>query len=455
MNASPDSQISFRECKEYEHVSVARDEILRPDGTLDINPAVQKLNAFTIDFKGNELRLMAGGFVGIVPINNRLVLRITPRTPIVNLTRMVERSGYQALAIDALRTYAPSTSISEWLLDIYADALIRHCTEIVNGGLYRSYRREGDAGSRPRGHIEVGGTIRRFAARGIANKAQFSWFERTTDNALNQCLKAALFVLHRRYVGPRKGFSKSRTRVRQLSSLLQSLSDVSDDASRLFLHDPVVSGVALPPASRIYYREPLRLAASIIANQGVSLDEGRGDVTLTSMLLNMGELFEAYVRTTLQLKAASAAWPVSVLDGNTDGNLSLYTSPAPKVEIGGNVLKPLVESVANPPRVTPDIVFRRADGSVPLVAELKNTLMKDLPSRSEVEQAVTYAVRYGTTRVLLVHPKGRANDGGLQLLGEVGSVSVFDYRYDLFASDLELEDDLFAKTIRALLELTI
>jgi 5-methylcytosine-specific restriction enzyme subunit McrC len=118
MDEGTGSGVRFRECWEYSHVRVQRDEILKPDGSLDISPAVQNLNAFTIDFKGNELRLMAGGFVGILPINNRLVLRITPRTPIANLTRMVERSGYQALPIDALRTYAASTSISEWLLDI-------------------------------------------------------------------------------------------------------------------------------------------------------------------------------------------------------------------------------------------------------------------------------------------------------------------------------------------------
>jgi 5-methylcytosine-specific restriction enzyme subunit McrC len=453
MDEGTGSGVRFRECWEYSHVRVQRDEILKPDGSLDISPAVQNLNAFTIDFKGNELRLMAGGFVGILPINNRLVLRITPRTPIANLTRMVERSGYQALPIDALRTYAASTSISEWLLDIYADALIRHCAEIVNGGLYRTYQRRNDAGSRPRGHIEVSATLRRFAARGVRNKAEFSWFERTTDNALNQCLKAALFVLHRRYVGPRKGLSKSRVRVRQLSSLLQSFADVSDDERRRYLSDPIVAGLASPPVSRSYYREPLRLAIAIIANRGVSLDEGSGNVTLSSLLLNMGELFEAYVRTTLQSKAADAAWPISVLDGNNDGNLPLYTSPSPRTQVGGTSLTPLIEAVANPPRVTPDIVFRRADGSIALVAELKNTLMKDLPSRSEVEQAVTYAVRYGTSTVLLVHPKGETNRGGLQLLGQVGTVMVFDYRYDLAAADLDAEDDLFASKVAALLGL--
>ncbi|WP_162925030.1 5-methylcytosine restriction system specificity protein McrC [Mycetocola zhujimingii] len=414
---------------------------------------MQNLNAFSIDFKGTELRLRAGGFVGVLPINDQLVLRVTPRTPISNLTRMVERSGHQALPIDALRTYATSASIGDWLLDIYADALIRHCFEVVNSGLYRVYRRETDFGSRPRGHLEIPATIRRFAARGINNTAAFSWYERTIDNALNRCLKAALVKLYRRYVDPQKGLLGSRTRVRQLSSLLQLFADVSVDPSRAFLSDPIVAGLTAPPMTRSYYRTPLRLAVAIISDRGVSLDDESGDLALSSMLLNMGELFETYVRTTLQSKAADAGWPVAVLDGNVDGHLPLYSSPIPRTEVGGVSYTPLIEGVSNPPRVTPDIVFQRPDGSIALIAELKNTLMKDLPSRSEVEQAVTYAVRYGTSAVLLVHPKGLDNLGGLQLLGRIGDVSVFDYRYDLSADDLDIEDELFATQVSALLGL--
>ncbi|MBO0985004.1 hypothetical protein [Rathayibacter sp. SD072] len=444
----------MRECREYGFIPVQRDEIMTPDGKLDIYESVAKLNAFTVDFKGSELRLQAGGIVGIVPINDQIVLRITPRTPMSNLTRMVQRSGYEAFALDALRTYTTASTVSDWVLDIYADSLIRHCDEIRNRGLYRTYIRKTDSGSRPHGHLDIANTVRHFAARGITTKAEFSWFERTTDNAYNRCLKAALSKLHRRYVGPRRGIADSQRRVRLLASLLRAFTDVEIDPQQRYLEDPVVAGLAEPPASRTYYREPLRLAVAVLTDRGISLDEGTGDVKLPSMLLNMGDLFEAYVRTTLHRVATDRSWPVSILDGNKDGKIPLYQSPdIPRVLDGVNHVA-LVKTETSP-NATPDIVFQRDDGTIPLVAELKNTLMKGtLPERSEVNQAVTYATRYGTTNVLLVHPKTDKHAGGLHLIGDVGAVSVFDYRYDLAAADLDAEDQHFARQVGAILGIT-
>lgn len=441
------------ECREYGFVRVQRDEIMTADGSLDVYKSVAKLNAFTVDFKGSELRLQAGGFVGIVPINDRLVLRIIPRTPMSNLTRMVQRSGYEALALDALRTYTTSATVSERVLDTYADSLIRHCEEILNRGLYRTYIRKTEAGSRPRGHLEIPNTVRRFAARGITTKAEFSWFERTTDNPYNRCLKAALLTLHRRYGGPRRGLADSQRRIRQLSTLLPTFADVEADPQQRFLADPVVAGIAAPPTSRTYYREPLNLAVAILTNRGISLDTGEGDITLPSMLLNMGELFEAYVRTTLQRVATDDRWPVGILDGNKDGKIPLYRSPNGALVLDGDDYPP-VFTAETPSHATPDIVFRHDDGTVPLIAELKNTVLRGLPERSEVNQAVTYATAYGTTHVLLVHPKVMTHPGGLHLIGDVGSVSVFDYRYDLAAADLDAEDQRFARQVGALLGIT-
>jgi 5-methylcytosine-specific restriction enzyme subunit McrC len=81
----------------------------------------------------------------------------------------------------------------------------------------------------------------------------------------------------------------------------------------------------------------------------------------------------------------------------------------------------------------PDIVFRTLQGEVPLVAEVKNTShakTATIPDRSEVEQAVTYAVRYGLTFALLIHPWVRGARG-LAYVGRIGGVDVYDYRLDL------------------------
>ena len=53
-----------------------------------------------------------------------------------------------------------------------------------------------------------------------------------------------------------------------------------------------------------------------------------------------------------------------------------------------------------------------------------------LPSRDEVEQAVTYALRYDCPFTLLIHPWIKGTKG-LVYVGRVRTVDVYDYRLDL------------------------
>ncbi|PYY34472.1 hypothetical protein [Curtobacterium sp. MCPF17_046] len=444
--------MQVRDCVEYGYVELDPAELLRPDGSLDV-AVISRLNPFTVDYKDGALRLQAGGIVGVVPVNDRLLLRIRPRIPIGNLSRMVERSGHQPAVVDALRSYATAPTTADWMVDFLADRLITLAHEVINSGLYRTYVRRTGSGSSPRGRIDVGPTIRHFAARNVTYRAQYSWFERTVDNPPNRCIRAALDTLHRRYVLDHGNQHGSRKRVRRLSRLLQAFSEASsDNGSHSFLADPVVAGMTPLPASRSYYTDALRTAVAIVTGKGLSLDDPSGALPLESLLLDMGPLFEKYVRTTLQRRAATDRWGISVLDGNKDGALPLYADPPADVYVNGRVQRPLGPA-ASAVRVTPDVVFRREDGSVPLVAELKNTLIKkQLPDRSEVEQAVTYATRYQTSAVLLVHPKGHGVKGGLQFCGQIGDVAVFDYRYDLNAADMDTEDRLFSDAVASLLD---
>ena len=92
-------------------------------------------------------------------------------------------------------------------------------------------------------------------------------------------------------------------------------------------------------------------------------------------------------------------------------------------------------------------MLRALDGSYPLIAEVKNTVhgknadVDDvLPERGEVEQAVTYALRYGLSFTLLIHPWIKGTKG-LVYVGRVRSVDVYDYRLDL-SSDEHIDEAL-------------
>jgi 5-methylcytosine-specific restriction enzyme subunit McrC len=95
----------------------------------------------------------------------------------------------------------------------------------------------------------------------------------------------------------------------------------------------------------------------------------------------------------------------------------------------------------DPGKAQPDVVLRALDGTFPLVAEVKNTAHGKgaeaddvLPERGEVEQAVTYALRYGRDFTLLIHPWVKGTKG-LVYVGRVRSVDVYDYRLDLSSDE--------------------
>jgi 5-methylcytosine-specific restriction enzyme subunit McrC len=94
--------------------------------------------------------------------------------------------------------------------------------------------------------------------------------------------------------------------------------------------------------------------------------------------------------------------------------------------------------------------LRRLDGSTALIAEIKNVPVKELSERGHVEQAVTYAVSYGIERVLLIHPCGSGQAGGLSLKGTIGRIAVYQYLYDLSAIDLAGAEDEFGRAIHQL-----
>lgn len=105
----------------------------------------------------------------------------------------------------------------------------------------------------------------------------------------------------------------------------------------------------------------------------------------------------------------------------------------------------------------PDVVLRTADGTIPLIAEIKNTPTSDaaLPDRGHVEQAVTYAIRYGLDFALLIHPWNSGNKG-LAYIGRVRSIDVYDYRLDMSSEehlDQALED--MAITIASLAQISL
>lgn len=435
------SDVVVIDCVEYGTIDVNPELWLRQGREVDFNSELNGKDVLRVNLSKRVLQLQATSFVGVIPLNDHIVVRVHPRVPLANLTRMVVETGHDLLPLSAFRDYSGRGTADDWTLDLYADALLDQVDAVLDQGLWRSYEQFEGEGHFPRGRIDMRRTIQRFAARSIPNKAAFSWHERVTDNAPNRCIKAAMEVIHAHLVKhrskPRKG---DRTKLNRLAGHLGRFDEVADDPDMEFLGDPHVIGHAPLPDPRTYYRPALDLARQIVLGVGIALEPGGRDVHMRSLLIDTDKLFENFVRVSLSKQAVQRGWPATVLDGNTTtASVPLYVVPTDRPAPLGKPLDALAAREAG--RAQPDVIMNSVDGRTMLVAEVKNTVhgmkgeIDNLPQRSEVEQAVTYALRFDLKVALLIHPWLRGTKG-LVYVGRIDDIDVYDYRLDLSTNNL-------------------
>lgn len=420
--------------EEYEVIDIPVGQLLRNDGHLQLDPEIERSDYFSVSMRRGTLTMRTGGYVGYMPLTDNVVIYVKPRVPVANLNRMAEVAGTPRIALSWLREYVLGDTWSESYINLYARALAMHIEAIVVNGLLRDYRREEEKSSFPRGRVLMGPTVQSFAARGQNHRAVTTWFARTADIPANRCLKYVMWLLGRYYANRPSQDRESRSIQRLLNAQYSTFDGVSLDESRRFLNDPLVNGYRTLPTHRSYYREALDVASALIRQRGLLLDgEGSGQIRLPSLLLNMSDLFESYIRTVLQQYATDNHWAWEVLDGNAEGSRPLYKGQT---------------SIY----ATPDIVLRQAASGVTLVAEVKYIPLRGGGGalRDAVNQAVTYAACYETNRVILIHPCGAGQSSSMSKVGDVGKIAVYRYLYNL-ADDLNNEIERFGSAIGAML----
>jgi 5-methylcytosine-specific restriction enzyme subunit McrC len=419
--------------REYAPVDVPLADLLDARGRLRLNPDVESKGYFTIQLAKGLVRLQASGYVGLIPLNDRVVIDVRPRVPVANLNRLLRLSEYVPPALRVERPYALEGEPNDSLLDLYARWLVARVEEIASSGLFREYERREEVTSFPRGRIRTDATLTQVRARGINHRAISNWYERTPDTPPNRCLKYALWFIAGRLSRLGARITGRRELLQRLGALYGMFGGVELEHSLSFLNDPVVTGAKPLPSLRQYYRPALELAVAIIRQHAVDLEAKRHVLDLPSLVLNMNRIFENYLRNVLRADAVRQGWATEILDGNSDGKKPLFDVPPSE-------------------DATPDIVCRdRGDGSYPLVVEVKNIPVHGNSSRAAIEQAVTYAATYRCPRVVLAHPRAHEQSfSGLRLQGTIGPLSVYQYVFDLSAGSLAAEETAFADHMHAL-----
>ncbi|NTW99560.1 MAG: hypothetical protein HGB35_06470, partial [Geobacteraceae bacterium] len=235
----PRQERIVKPAKEYAEIDILLDDLML-NGRLNIYPEVLGRRFFNIYLKKDSLVFQAGGFIGQIPINDYISIDIRPRAPVRNLERIIRIADHKPISLAPyMRTYGVDSEEIPSLLDILTDSLIGSIEDIRSQGVYQEYAQKRSDTSFPRGRSLIQETLRRHHAVGVHHKVTASWFEHSRDNALNQCVKYAIWYLAQRYKS-RKPETGYVARLSRLNTAFMLFYDVKLDLSRRFLNDPLV-----------------------------------------------------------------------------------------------------------------------------------------------------------------------------------------------------------------------
>ncbi|MEG7359668.1 McrC family protein [Pseudomonas citronellolis] len=410
------------------------ESLLLPSGELLAYPEALEKNFFSIRYKKGKPIFQAGGWVGVIPINDKLCLNIIPKVPISNLERLVFLSNHKPEALKNFkRRYSPHDYSSKNLSEFLTDCLLKHIEEIINTGLFKKFIEVEKRTLFPSGKIDFNKTIR---ARGKLNGVHVvtSHYERTIDNPPNRFLKKVCL-----------GFSqnseiiKDKRRRLSIQYILNSLAEVSDKYDlQGAQHDTNLKIENL----KENYQDAISLALILISGKGISFGL-TGSTSANSLILNLAEAFEWYVLEVLRT-AYQNRDDIKVLDGNKGG-----------VD-GGK--KPLLTPLTNihPPQkpimATPDIVLKVSRGNevLSIVIDVKYKSVEKIPDRDDLNQIISYAASYSATHGILILPANDKNPSSLNLIGELPGMKFYTLFIDLNHASIEEEESLLASRLAGL-----
>lgn len=422
--------------REYGEVVVGLDVIMR-NGRFDFYPDAVREALFEVRFRGQEVVVKAGHFIGRIAVNEQLIIDVVARVPANNLGRILRVAGQVPTEFERLyREYSLTQEPYPPLLDVFARALVAALRPLESEGIYRRYQRHDETSSFPRGRFLLTETVMTQWSRGRRDRARTSVFEHTTDNGPNRVLKLA--VWHLAALAAARPKQKGTTRLLgELNRAYRLFDGVALDTSLACLNDQETLDPTLIPPQRDYYVPAVRLARAIINRQSVEFDRIGEELVLPSLLIDLQTAFEDYTRAVLRQRLTPVHPGLEVLNGK-------QLEP-----VGGG--KALFDAGSKVP-AEPDIVIRVGRGAdrFQLVCEVKY-IDRDF-SREHVNQALAYAVSYRVP-VVLIRPCLSHETSGLSKHGEVSGITVYRYLFDL-AGQLGDEEQNFAISMRSFLSLT-
>jgi 5-methylcytosine-specific restriction enzyme subunit McrC len=409
--------------------------VLRSDGSLDLFEDVKALVEIKYNRRRGGLTIRSNGWIGHIPLNDRVTLAVGTKVPVANLERIIDRATFPSHALKTLtsyrRRYAETNERPASLMDVLADGFIAALCAIRDEGLLKSYVEREHVGTSPSGRVDPFRSLikTRTAGTPIAVSTRY---ERTFDYAPNQLLSLALDRLIHRY---HDAGGRTSSRAAILAELRAWLPRVGRPTRRDVLPESIGRQIVWLPQYHGDYAPALTLAGYIVANLGISLlgEDGIADAAVA--LINMDHVFEGYCRNVLRQRLGAG---YRVLDGNVQGEdgaqVALFTdSRVPS---------------ANGSTAEPDIVIK-SDDTTRMLIDVKYRQGSAVPAREVMNQLACYAARFGCNHVMALYPA--VPDGriaAVEIVGEIGPLRILRGTIDVSRLDLEVAEEEFCEAVR-------
>lgn len=413
-------------CKEYEEVNIPFSLLMDSAGRLDLYTETSSKGYFDIDFRQGQLSLRSKGFVGLIPVSDKVAINVEPRAPIANLLYMIWRAGMRLNTIsDFIRGYQEHPGRIDNPEELYVSTFLSALSDIQKVGPLKRYcRRTSDI--QRRGRLLFAETISRFYSSGIRHRQSFEFFELTIDNRENQILKHITERLLSRFLSSES--MQARAVARRLRLMLQLFSGVSSESvNNDLVAREAISLIRGLPGTHRFYEPALWLSYLMATKSGVRM-ERIGRAKFESLIIDVSDVFEQYVRSILR---------------GSDGMFNGCTV------LDGNIHQvPLFLNSRQYP-TQPDYYFRRQRINVG-VADAK---YKPNVATEDRYSLITYCEALGVKKCAFICPRFSDEQQSLLQGTTQGGIEVHVIRIDLNASDLASEEIKFKGLVAASLGL--
>ncbi len=410
-------------CQEHGEVSVPITEVIL-DGKVELFPEVSGRGFFDIDFRAGRLVLIAKGYIGLIPLNDRVSIHVTPRVPVDNVLYLVQRAhkaveylpGYE-------RTYRVERLPSGRSEELFAATLIACLVSIERSGLMRRYV-SFDVDRGLRGRVLMAPTVNRFIAKGVRFHQTRRVTELSTDIPENRVIKEMLTHVIRYFSQlPSKIARENASRAATLYQMFDSVSNIVGGREEM-ARQCLLSMKRIPGDFRGYERI-LWLCYLIATRQGVSL-EAFGPAKIETMVVNLSDIFEGYVREVIRDRIAAFFPGGMVRDGNKDA-VPLYVQ-------------------GRDHKAKPDIYLLKA-GRSPIVLDAKYKPQLSAADRYEV---LAFCEALQSKLAIFVSP-GEPGKPKSAFMGRTpGGIALHEISIDLGAEDILAEEGLFIERLRVI-----